>query len=159
MKRNLAVAAAVGLFLAALLLARSGWSEPQGEKKAEAKAKLDQLRKERIETLEKVVEHAKIQYELGAGANRDLATFNAAQEELVEAKLDATDKPEERITLLKEQLKIAQEVSDYNIKSHDAGFRISDLEVGQAKAHALKIEIQLAKEELKLEDSKAAENR
>ena len=83
-----------------------------------------------------------------------MPTFNATQEELIEAKLDATDRTEERIALLKEQLKIAQEVLDFVNKAHDAGFRIADIDLYQAQAHTLKIEIQLAKEELKAEDSK-----
>ena len=152
MKRLSKVAVALGLIVAALVIARTGWSEQQGEKKAKAKAKLEQLRKERIETLEKVVEKAKIQYEKGAGAYRDFTTFNAAQEELVEAKLEATEKSEERINLLKEQLKIAQETFDYLEGQRKAGFVVSGTESLLAKAHCLKVEIEIAKEEAKAEE-------
>jgi hypothetical protein len=155
MKSVSKVAVALGLIVAAVAIARTGLSEEQSEKKAEAKAKLERLRKERIETLEKFVELAKIQYKNGAGPYKDLVSFNSAQEELVEVKLEATDKTEERIALLKEQLKIAQQTFDYFEGQRKAGFLALATDPLRAKAHCLKIEIELAKEEAKAEEIKS----
>ena len=110
---------------------------------------MEQLRKERIEAIEKVVEKLTLQYEKGAGLGKDLTAVFIAREELIKAKLESADKPEERIALLKEQLKGAQEVFDFVEKQHEVGFRVSDLEYNQTKAHCLGIRIKIAKEEAK----------
>ena len=119
------------------------------EKKSDDSSKLEQLRKERLEALGKVVELVTIQFEHGAGLGKELTAVFIAREELIKAKLESAEKPEERIALLKEQLKGTQEVFDFVEKQHEAGFRVTDLEYNQAKAHCLGIRIKIAKEEAK----------
>jgi outer membrane protein TolC len=75
-----------------------------------------------------------------------LTEVSKAQEKLFKAKLEATDKPNERIALLEEQLKIAKNVLDFTEKSYKAGFQITEVEFLRAKAHYLTIEIKLLKE-------------
>ena len=88
-----------------------------------------------------------------------MPSFNAAQEEFVEAKLEAANKPEERIALLKEQLKIARDTFEYREQQQESGFYASNVETYRAKAHCLKVEIELAKEEAKQDEANAAEKR
>ena len=101
------------------------------------------MQKERIDAFEKLVKILAEQYKLGIVP---FADFSKAQEDLVEAKLEATDKPAERIALLGEQLKIAQDVLDFVEKSYKVGFKVTEVDYLRAKAHCLGIEIKLAKE-------------
>jgi hypothetical protein len=156
MKRFSLIAVLFGFAVVSFSLARPGLSDQQGEKKSDARTKLEQLQQERIESLEKLVDLVKQQFEAGAGAYKNLENIIVVQEELIEAKLDATDKPDERIAFLKEQLKFSQEIFAYIKKMHDVGFNATDAEYFRAQAHCLSIEIKIVKEEAKQQEPKEA---
>jgi hypothetical protein len=74
--------------------------------------------------------------------------FAKTHEELIEAKLEATDKPDERIALLEEQLKIAQDIFKFVENAAKVGFgHFVQADALRAKAHCLTIEIKLVKEQ------------
>jgi outer membrane protein TolC len=112
---------------------------------------LERLRKERIETLEKAFQRLRKQLDVGTVALSDVIDI---QREILEAQLEATDKLEERIGFLKAQLVSAQDLFDFIQKHVAAGFKYTETDLYRAKANCLKVEIELAKEEAKLEDSK-----
>ena len=56
MKRVSLIAVLLGFAVVSFSLARPGLSDQQGEKKSDARTKLERLHKERIEAIEKFVE-------------------------------------------------------------------------------------------------------
>jgi hypothetical protein len=110
-------------------------------------AQITALQKERVEILQQVVKIYLHQLKTGA---EPLESVAAAQNELIDAQLDATDKPEERVALLTEQLKIAENVSDYYDSRFKSGFKISAADVLRAKSHYLTVKIKLLRESSKL---------
>jgi outer membrane protein TolC len=125
----------------------------QKEKQPDDSAKIGQLQNEQIDAIKKSIDLMKRQYESGAGPYRDLTAFRRAEQELLAARLDATDKPSERIAVLEEQLKSAQDVRDFVKRRHDVGFEVSDLDLFQAEARCLSVEIMLLKERIKAESA------
>jgi hypothetical protein len=149
MKRFTIPAIVLGIFVLTMLIARPALTGPQDEKKTVEQPTIEQLQKERIEALEKLIEKVKRQYETGAGPYKDIAEYVKVQEELIEAKLDATEDIHERIALREQQVKIVQEVFDYVKGQRDTGFNATDIELYRAKAYLLSVQIKLAKERSK----------
>jgi hypothetical protein len=110
-------------------------------------AQIIALQKERIAALQELVEILIVQYQRGVVPFESLA---AAQNELIDAQLDSTDKPEERVALLTQQLKIAEGVVDYSERKFMAGFRMTKTDVLHAKSHYLDVRIKLLRERGKL---------
>jgi hypothetical protein len=110
-------------------------------------AQITALQKERIEALKKVVSICIAQNQ---AAGVSFETVAAAQEQLIDAQLDATDKTEERVALLTEQLKVAEGVFNYWEGRHKVGFKVVQTDVLRAKAHALDVKIKLLRERAKL---------
>lgn len=149
MKRFTIPAVVLGVLVLSLFIARPALTGPQDEKKPAELPKLEQLQKERIDTLQKIADLAQQQYKAGNGPFADLAKCNKAQEKLIKAKLEATEDSGERIALLEEQVKLAQSTFDFYLKRQAIGLTTSEIEPLQAKAHLLRIEIKLAKERAK----------
>lgn len=145
MKRFTIFAVLLGFIVVSLLIARPALTDQQSEKKTSEPTKLEELQKERIEVFEKMIPFFVQQY----GSNDVRFTdFSKAQEGLIEAKLEATDKPDERIALLEEQLKIAKQAFHIAEVKFTSGNKTA-AESLQAKAHCLTIEIKLIKEQKK----------
>jgi hypothetical protein len=128
------------------LVARTAMTDGPNADAGAAKAKLAELRKQRIGALERAVEAAKKQYETGAGACAALPSLGKVEEKLIKAKLDATYDRQERIELLKERLAIATRTFEFIQGQIKAGFQVNDLDLELAKAHRLKVEIKLQEE-------------
>lgn len=143
MKRVSFFVVAAGFVVISALVARTAMTDGPNADAAAAKAKLADLHKQRIATLERIVDLRTKQSEILPGGFEALAK---AKEDLIKAKLDATDKPEERIELLKERVTIAQDVCDYLKQQRSVGFQATDLEFERANAHRLKVEIRLQEE-------------
>jgi hypothetical protein len=142
MKRFTIFAVLLGFIVVSLLIARPALTDQQSEKTAES-TKMEQFQKERIETLEKIVALVKGRMAVSA----TVTDLSKAQEELIEAKLEATDKSDERIALLEEQVKIAQDCFKFVDREYKIGFgQVTEFDSLRAKAHCLTIEIKLLKE-------------
>jgi outer membrane protein TolC len=126
------------LILSSITLA----AEQKGKAPDDLKAQIKALQKERIETLARLVEVCSAQYRVGA--NTFLSVLGA-QDELVSAQLDATDKPEERVALLTNQVKIATDVLEV-VQSHEKTARATQADVCRAQSHLLDIKIKLLRE-------------
>jgi len=110
-------------------------------KKAYA-AEIRALQQERIAVLAEAAEYILQQYKEGR------IVFGAvvlAQADLVKARLDATDQPEERLSLLEKQLQLAETALECAQQKFEAG-ATTKADVWQAKAHALDVRIQLLRE-------------
>ena len=106
-----------------------------------ANAKVRTLQQERVDVLQRAVELALEQYRAGA---LDFHSVYATQSDLLDAQLDIAKTREERIRVLRSQLKVAKESMAISEMRFDGG-RTSKLEVYQAESAALRIEIQLLK--------------
>jgi hypothetical protein len=143
MKRFTICVVLFGFIVVSLLITRPALTDQQSEKKTVEPTKMEQLQKERIDALEKIA--AIVKGQLGYIAT--VVDFSKAQEEVIKAKLDATDKPSERIALLEEQLKFAQDAFKYVDGQYKTGFaHVTEADSLHAKAHCLTIEIKLLKE-------------
>ena len=114
-------------------------------------AKIKALQEERIAILSRAVKIVTAQYMAGTADFKELA---AAEMELVNAQLDCSDTPEERIAYLEAGSKMAKsavEIAEVRFK----GRTISDLDVNWFKAVYLDMQIKLLKERQKLASSKA----
>jgi outer membrane protein TolC len=143
MKRYTIPAVVLGFIVISMLAARPALTGQPDENKSDEQRSLAQLRKERIEIYEKIVPIILEQYRSGIAAFSDYAN---AQEDLINAKLEATEKPSERITLLEDELKLAKKSADMIEQAHQAGAQVTEADALRAKAHCLTIEIRLAKE-------------
>jgi hypothetical protein len=144
MKRFAILVAMIGVLMTCSI-ARQGLTDQQSEKKAVEPTSLEQLQKERIDTLMKLVEIAESEYKNGITV---FFPFAKAQVDLVEAQLDTTTQAEERIALLERQLKIAQDVFDWVDTQVKIGFaHFGESNRLEAKAHLLTIKIKLAREQ------------
>jgi hypothetical protein len=142
MKRFTLVVVLLGFFSVFSLITRPGLTGQQSEKKTDEATKLEQLQKERIDTLEELVKILMGQYQIGT---IDFSTFSMAQEDLLVAKLETTEKPSERIALLEQQLKDAQVFFDFMERRYKAGVT-PKVDYHRAKVLCLTIEIKLVKE-------------
>jgi outer membrane protein TolC len=73
----------------------------------------------------------------------------ASKNELLNAKLDSAESPDERIALLEEQLKVAKETLEMAESKFSSG-RVVQSDVYRAKALYLEIKIKLVRERGKL---------
>ena len=106
-----------------------------------ANAKVRTLQRERVVVLQQAVELALEQYRAGT---LDFRSLHAMQSDLLDAQLDMAKTRDERIRVLRSQLKAAKEslaVSEMRFENGET----SKLEIYQAKSAALRIEIQLLK--------------
>jgi hypothetical protein len=108
-------------------------------------AEIKRLQKDRLIDLASIVKDLTEQYRVGA---IDFEPLGHAQTELVNAQLDATDKPEERIALLKEQVKSQMAVLKIAAARAKAG-TVRSVDVPRARAVLSATEIRLSQEELK----------
>jgi hypothetical protein len=146
MKRVSFFVVAAGFVVISALIARTALTDGPAADAAAAKAKIADLRKQRIASLERAAEAARKQHETGAGPCASLPSLGDAEEDVIKAKLDATDNPQERIELLKQRLAIATRTFEFVEKQWTSRFLVSDLELERAKAHRLKVEIRLEEE-------------
>ena len=121
-------------------------AERKGESLDDVKAQIKALQKERTETLLRLVELDVRQYEMGVTT---LEALVAAQNELVSAQLEATEKPEERVALLTDQLKIATACVKLTQGRFESG-NITQADVYRATSHFLDIKIKLLRERSRL---------
>ena len=112
--------------------------QPEKAYAAEIKA----LQQERIAALAEAAEYILQQYKEGRIV---FGTVVLAQADLVQARLDATDNPEERLALLEKQLQLAETALECAKQRFDVG-GTTKADVLQAKAHALDIKIKLLRE-------------
>jgi outer membrane protein TolC len=110
---------------------------------ANGAAQIIALQKERVAALQELVKICIAQYQSGV---MPLESVSTAQNELIDALLDSTAKPEERVTLLTEQLKIADMVVQAFDKRYKAGFGTMKTEFLRAKSHYLNVKIKLLRE-------------
>ena len=106
-----------------------------------ANAQIRKLQQERVETLQRAVEFALMQYREGV---RDYRTVFVLQRNLLDAELDLADTREDQIRVLTSQLKIAKG----SLALTEARFRsgaVSELDVLEAKSARLCVEIKLLK--------------
>ena len=145
MKRFTICAVLLGFVVVSLLIARPALTDQQSEKKTTEPTKLEKLQKERIEALVKLVRL--LEEQSLPGGLKTFSDFSKAQDELIQCKLEATNKPDERIALIEEQLKIAQGVFKAVENAVKIGFgHFTESDYQQAKVHCLTIEIKLVKE-------------
>ena len=114
-----------------------------------ANAKVRTLQQERVDILQRAVELALKQYRAGA---LDFRSVHATQSDLLDAQLDMAKTREERISVLRSQLKVAKGAMAISEMRFESG-QTSKLEVYQAKSAALRIEIQLLKQ-LRIDQAK-----
>jgi hypothetical protein len=109
-----------------------------------ASAQIKALQKSRIETWTELV----TEYELLAQAGRiDFDSVVAAQNELVDAKLDLAEKPQERVALLTEKMKLA-EVNWQRTKDRFQAHRATKSDLLRARVFLLGAEIGLSQERM-----------
>jgi hypothetical protein len=113
-------------------------------------AQIVALQKERVEALQKLVDICVAQCEAGT---LPLESVAAAQNELIDAQLDSTDKTEERVTLLTEQLQVAENVLKYIEAKRQSGFKVAETDRLRAMSHCLNVKIKLLRERNKLNPS------
>jgi outer membrane protein TolC len=101
------------------------------------------LQKQKIEALTEMIRICMLQYEMGVG---EFASYANAQHALVSAQLESTDNPQERITLLTAQLKLAEKVLQCSERKFEAGIGMGLIDVLRANILCLDIRIQLVKE-------------
>jgi outer membrane protein TolC len=143
MTRWTVAAIAAGVLIAASI---TPGAEPKGESPADVKAQIKALQKERVEALTRLVEVYTVQYKMGTG------TFEAlvgAQDDLVNAQLDSTEKPEERVALLTGHLKTATDAAKIAQGMVEAG-AASQAIIYRARSHLLDIKIKLLRERSRL---------
>jgi len=128
-----------GLAAVPVLLAHATAAETKSSPNYDAQIK--QLQQERIAALTKVVEMRLEQYRLGA---QDSRLLTLAQAELLQAKLDAAEKAEERIAVLEEQAKLVTTILTETQNRWKAGVA-HESEVLDAKANLLAIRQKPAK--------------
>jgi hypothetical protein len=106
-------------------------------------SEIKKLQKERIDVLSQTVEVLSHMYLAGV---RDFRPLIAAQIDLLNARLDASDKPEDRVALLKEQLTLAEKTMQYAEERYKQG-AASQVDSLQARALCLDIRIRLLREQ------------
>jgi hypothetical protein len=114
-------------------------------------AKLKVLQKERIAILSRDVKILELQFKLGAA---DFNQFATAEVELVDAQLDCSDTPQERIAYLEKGTEVAKDAVEFVEVRYKSGYRQTELDVNQSKVIYLNLQIKLLKERQKLASSK-----
>jgi hypothetical protein len=154
MKRHAALMLALGFVFAVVAL---GWAAEASKDVqrstgvADPATQIAYIQKERIEVLQNLVDVCVAQFNVRA---IPLESVVAAQNEFIDAKLELTDKPEERVALLTSQLiialKIAETVSIYGNGRYATALPINEADILRAKSHYLAIKIKLLQEQGKL---------
>lgn len=121
-------------------------TEKPGEPSQNQLAELKALQKERIETLTQLAKILEAQYRAGHINLRRLATVEM---ELLDAKVEAAESPEERTARLEELLAKAKEVLGFAETRYRAGFHVTQADVLEAKSLYLDIKIRLTRERAK----------
>ena len=147
MRRCLVVAIAVCLFgvCGAFVFVGAAQEQQQGDSNGDLLVQVKRLQKERIETLEELLSICSMQYRQG---NVGFDVVAAAQDELIDAQLQSSDKPDERIALLKKQLEVASDVLTFSTARYNAA-RATRVDVCRARAHYLDVSIKLLSERSK----------
>ena len=115
---------------------------PENTKNPEtATAKIRRLQLERIEVLRQSVKFVTVAYRQGT---LDFERVVSSQRKLLDAKLDMAQTRAERINVLAEQLKLAQQLLEFADQKFRVGLS-TQLGVWEAKSAALRIEIELMK--------------
>lgn len=126
----------------ALVVASFALAQQETEGRADP---LVQLFKEREDTLQKLVDIAKAQYDQGSCS---LQSLNAAERKLLDARLESATNPRERIEILESQLRLAtnrEEAIAIRVKVADA----APNELMEAKVERLNVQIALQRERQK----------
>jgi outer membrane protein TolC len=126
-----------GLLLLSLVLGQADAAKAT----TDVSSKIRELQAERVKLLERGMELVSMAYAKGS---RDFAAVFELQLELLDAKLDAAASKEEQIAVLNSQLKVANQTHEMARQRFENG-SVSQLDVIQAKAVALRIEIELLK--------------
>jgi hypothetical protein len=136
------------ILLAMLLIWTCPSAAGQSRDNAEDEAsELKSLQKEQIAALSQRVKVLTRQNQVG-GVDFDQVCM--AQMDLYDAKLDATDKPNERIAVLEEQLKMAESAQKLvEMRFATGGAGTTQANVLSAKSLCLKIKIRLVRERSK----------
>lgn len=130
------------VFIVALVAASFAVAQPETEGRADS---LVQLFKEREDTLKKLVDFARIKYDQGVGS---LQSLNAAEKQLLDARLESATNPRERIEILESQLRLAinrEEVIAKKVKVAAA----APTDLMEAKVDRLNAQIALQRERQK----------
>jgi outer membrane protein TolC len=106
-------------------------------------SEIKRLQQERIDVLRQAVEVLSQMYLAGV---RDFRPLVSAQIDLMNARLDASDQPEERVALLKEQLTLAEKTMQYAEERYKLGAG-SQVDCLQSRALCLDIRIRLLREQ------------
>ncbi len=133
MKLNKLVVVLCGLAGVPVLLAHANAAETKAT--PNYAAQIRQLQQERIAALTRVVDMRLTQYRSGV---QDHRTLGLAQAELLKARLDAAEKPEERIAVLEEHVKLATTNLTETSTKWKAGV-VHEAEVLDAKANLLDV--------------------
>jgi len=142
MTRFVSGTAATAVIVILAIVAPSTCAEPQGKAKDDDAAQLKALQEERVEVLTELVKYTTAQYQEG------VVTIDAvlsAQNELVAAKLDATDETDKRIALLTQQLEMVTRLLKIIEARHEMG-RTTITDVYRARSLVLDVKIKLARE-------------
>ena len=117
-------------------------AEPAAKASNDVAAEIKAARGERIKVLADIVEIVTSQYK---AATADFAQVFSAENDLYNARLDATDDPEKRIALLTKHLAKAGELVEYRQQQVRSG-TVGETEVLRAKSLCLEIKIRLLRE-------------
>jgi hypothetical protein len=144
MNLNKLVIVLCGLATVHVLLAHANAAEARAS--PDYAAEIKQLQQERIAALTRVVDMRLEQYRSGI---QDHRTLGLAQAELLKAKLDVAEKPEERIAVLEEHVRLATTILTETNNRWKAGV-LHESEVLDAKANLLDVKIRLLRERSKV---------
>jgi outer membrane protein TolC len=121
----------------------AGWSSraaaPPDETPKSVAAQIKELQQERAKLLDDAVKMLNTQYQTGAVA---FAELRAAEREWLEARLDAAETPQQRLTALNELQESAKEL----VKTVEVRFNsglVSQVDLVRAKAWRLEVQIKL----------------
>ena len=115
-------------------------------------AQLQALQKERIKMLSATAKRVETQFKLGAA---DYQQFVAAETELVNAEVEYSESPEERVGYLEKGSQLAKAIADIAEKRFKSGYIQTEVPVFRLKAVYLDLQIRLLKERQKLAAAKA----
>ena len=144
MKRYLTTTALSCVLVLSSLLAAAA---QQPKTTRDSAAEIKSLQEKRIEVLQKLVKVCDSQQRVGALPFESVA---AAQYELIDAQLDATNKPKERVVLLEQELKVAEHVQRYLEGKYKAGFKSFEADLLRAESQCLSVKIELLRERSRL---------
>jgi hypothetical protein len=154
MKRFLIAAICVGLCALALLSVAHVPAQQSDQAATDTVAKLKALQKERVAMLSQAVKLLKLQYEGAAAVAVDFQQITAAEMDLVNAQIEYSEAPEERIAHLKEGVDVAKAAVQFEENRLRVGYRASPVDLCRLTARYLDIQIKLLKEQQKLASRK-----